>query len=204
MATPDYTQLFSTLLKAGAGGNTAGAGGGLLSSLAGGPWGSLAAGGGLLFSLLQAANERRRYSGLQRKIQGLLDPENIYRQGTTDFQRTMASPAFGQARRLIFGAGQGLERNITSNAARAGLNTSGLGIAARAGAHSTIGNNLGQLTADAWQRAMEGAGTNAYRQASVLTGMPRQNDWGQLSGVGINALLAYLLKRNGGVQWPTS
>ena len=179
------------------GGATMGGGVGALASLAGGPaaWGL--AGGSLLFSLLQAAQERRRFASRQRKIESLMDPENIYRQGTIDFQRTLGSPAFGMARRSIFGAGQGLERSITSNAARAGLNTSGLGIAARAGAHSTIGMNLGRLTADAWQQALEGAGTNAYRRAGIMSGMPRQNDWGQLSGVGINALLAYLLKRGG-------
>src|SRR3990167_4887802 len=86
-------------------------GGGLLSmlsGLSGGAAGWGLAGGGLLFSLLKAAQERRRYGNLQERIRGLLDPENIYRQGTSDFQRNIASPAFNQARRLVFGAGQGL------------------------------------------------------------------------------------------------
>lgn len=204
MAIPNYSSLLSQLslptsTSAGGGGGA----GGLLSLLSGGPaaWGL--GGGSLLFSLMQAGGERRRYEALQKRIRALLDPEAIYQRGITDFGRSVTSPAFGAAQRAIFGAGQGLERNITSGAARAGLNQSGIGIAARAGAKSTIGSNLGRLTADAWQQAMERAQSGNYQQASILSGMPRTNDWGQLSGVGINALLAYLLKR-GGAEWPRS
>lgn len=168
-----------------------------------GPAGWTLAGGGLLASLLQASRERQRYTRQQQQIRSLLDPENIYQRGVTDFNRTLEGPGFQAARRFVFDAGQSLEQRIQSGAARAGLNRSGIGLAAMGGARSSIGRNLSSLYSGAWSDALNRAQEGAYSQASILSGLPRQNDWGQLSGVGLNALLAYLLKR-GGVQWQSS
>lgn len=179
-------------------GGVAGAGAGGLASLLGGPWGMALGllGTPLLGSLFSGSDPARRR---ESQIMRLLNPEYIRSQGIADYQNLLKSPVWGEARRSIIDSGAQLERSVSNNFARAGLNMSGIGAVAPALAHSSIGTNLGKMTADAWQSAMTNARSNAYQQASILSGAPMpQNYPAQFTGAGMNALLAYILKRYGG------
>lgn len=131
------------------------------------------------------------------QIERLLNPESIRQEGLDNFNTDMQSAPMQLARRQIIGAGGQLERAVTSNAARAGLEMSGMGAVAPALAHSTIGTNLGQMTASQYMQSMTAARNARQQKAALLAGMPMpQNYTGGFAGAGLNAMLQYLLSRN--------
>lgn len=173
-------------------------GGGSKLGFLGGPAGLLATSlAPMLFRRFFQRNDPA--AQMRAKIERLLNPESIRQEGLDTFNTDMQSAPMQLARRQIVGAGGQLERSVMANAARSGLEMSGMGAVAPALAHSTIGNNLGQMTAAQYMQSMTAARTARQFKASLLGGMPLpQNYTGGFAGAGLNAMLQYLLSRGGG------
>jgi hypothetical protein len=124
-----------------------------------------------------------------------LDPNRINSNAENMFQQTLNSPGFNYARSQMVSAGQAGVGAINRALAQTGLNRSGVGTAMTGAAAAAPGIQMGQLTASAWDSALNNAMGLARARAGVYGGMPRQEGYGgAFTAAGLNALLPYLFR----------
>jgi len=148
----------------------------------------------MLFSKFFSGRDpaQQRYDMLKH----LLDPNRMRQLGINQFQEDLNGPAFQSAQRDILASGGQFARTMAGNAARAGLETSGLGAMVNAGASSLSGINLAKLKAAQFNESRNTSNNRIFQTAGILGGAPLPTNYtAGFAGAGLNAMLTYLLNR---------
>lgn len=167
----------------------------------GGPWGmAISTLAPMLLGMMGSHNDpaKRRYN----QIRDIMSPWAIEKEGQDLFQNTLNSPGYNMARSDLLGAGNSAMGAVQRQLGQSGLTNSGVGLAAIGSAGAAPGRAQSQLTASAWDQAMQNAQGRAGQRAAALGGMPQEQNWvGNMSATSLNSLLPILmnmLNRRGG------
>jgi hypothetical protein len=135
----------------------------------------------------------------RQRVEQIMDPWNIRKQGQDEYTSILHSPGYSQARSETIGGGQNAINQMNTTIGQRGLGRSGVGLAMPAAVTAGVGANLGRLSAGAWDQAQQNARQMAYAKASTIAGMPVEPNYGaNLFAGGLNALLPLLMKQFGG------
>ena len=178
------------------------------AALLGGPWG-LAAYGAMSFLPALFGGAARRSDpllGARSAVMRELSPDALGSVTNSLFSQWQNSPAYWQAWKSAVGASQGLQNQVGHSLAARGIGTSGIGAVAPALAGSSLGFNLGNISAAGYQMAAQNAARlQQARAEALLSGGQVPNYTNNLLAGGINSfmpLLAYYLMngRQGGAS----
>lgn len=176
------------------------------AALLGGPWG-LAAYGALSFlpSLFGGAARRSDpLLGARAAALRELSPDALGSVTNSLFSQWQNSPAYWQAWKSAVGASQGLQNQVRNSLAARGIGTSGIGAVAPALAGSSLGYNLGNISAMGYQQAAQNAASlQRARAEALLTGGQVPNYSANLFAGGINSfmpLLSWYLSQGRGAR----
>lgn len=148
----------------------------------------------MLFSKFFSGRDpaERRY----KELKYMLDPERLRAQGISQYQQDINGPEFQSAIRDIVSSGGNFATKMAGNAARAGLDTSGLGALVNAGASSLSGINIAKLKAAQFAQSRQMTDDRAFKSANILGSAPMPTNYtAGFAGAGLNAMLQYLLNR---------
>ena len=158
------------------------------------PYGALAMslGPALLGRLFQGKGQD--WGAMRRNAQWEMSPEKIQSQGLDIFQSNINSPGYSMARSQMMGAGQAAQGAIQRNLGQTGGLRSGIGNAALGAAAAAPGIHMGQLSAQAWDNAMQQSTQRAMHRASIaMQGAPETMSRDLLAG-GMNSLMPLIFK----------
>jgi len=151
---------------------------------------------GGLFGRKRSRQEERRQREFRAQLLRIASPQYLLGLQQQLYNQSLASPAFGAARRGVFNASTNMSNRLNSNLAARGLSGSGVGAVASALGGSAMAGQLGQLRTGLYGQTGAQAGQAQSRELEALQalGQPQNFNYGaQAIGGGLGDMSKLLV-----------